>query len=109
LHGLPAETRELVRGYDESPGIIGVSDLTYWENIERAGMEFWMDIPYLPGAVAFLNALQELVPGQVRFLTSPGRHKAAHWAAAGKTRWAEMYWPDIPLVLTRHKWTCAGP
>lgn len=83
-----------------------------WEILDKKHDEFWNELELFPWAYEMIEKLQTL--GEVSFLSSGGniyrRPEGVGNAALGKTIWVSDKFKeyDVPLILTKHKYFCAG-
>jgi len=79
---------------------LGISSSDMWKPIEKAGVDFWLNIPPHPWFKDFYRELCRL--DEVLFLTSPS-HVAS--ASMGKVMWLERHIEKgfRDYILTKHK------
>ena len=81
---------------------LGVSNNEVWRRVNAEGIEFWEDLDPIPGALQFVQDLEEIAP--VTFATTPSRDPAS---APGKLNWLyHHYGPNLVddnFVLTSRK------
>lgn len=84
-----------------------------WEILDKKHNEFWNELELFPWAYQMIEKLCEF--GEVSFLSSGGniyrRPEGVGNAGLGKTMWVSDKFKNyqIPLILTKHKYFCAGP
>jgi 5'(3')-deoxyribonucleotidase len=89
-----------------------ICDIHFWEILDKKSELFWNELNLFPWAYEMIEKLQEL--GQVSFLSSGGniyrRPVGVGNASFGKTLWISEKFREynIPLILTKHKYFCAG-
>ncbi len=87
-------------------------DVHPWEVLDKKHDEFWNELELFPWAYKMIEKLQTL--GEVSFLSSGGniynRPVGVGNAGLGKTIWVADKFNDykVPLILTKHKYFCAG-
>ena len=65
--------------------------------------EWWLNLEMYPWANNLINRLNNNFP--LVFLTSPG---TCPMSGQGKLQWQAKNYPDIPIVIARHKWVVAS-
>ena len=92
---------------EPSPDIyLFVSKKQFWKEIDRAGHEFWTNLPLLPWAKELWAKLNEEYPESVYFCTSPSNHPDSSY---GKAKWIWKHFKTNKFVLTNHKYLLAKP
>jgi len=104
LNPTDASTRNAVR---DNPPIVDrmIGHERLIELLEKAGSDFWVNLPLLPWADLLIDSLNKALPDQICFLTSPGNWSSA---ASGKMIWQEKNYPDIPILIGTHKQLAAS-
>jgi hypothetical protein len=90
------------RGVYDASQVLGVSLEELWGRIADQGMEWWENLPLLPGAVELWDGLHAIPGAKVYLLSSPARDPGSY---AGKRAWAQKHIArDYPgLILTNDK------
>jgi 5'(3')-deoxyribonucleotidase len=65
-------------------------------------VEWWLNLKFFPWAEYLISEVKKNFP--VAFLTSPG-HCAN--AAAAKVLWQQKHYPEIPIIICKHKYLVA--
>lgn len=89
----------------------GIDESKMWSAVEKAGLSFWTGLDKFTWSDELVKGIYPL--GDLYFLSSPGdtnKHAiTSSQASAGKTLWVAKHYPDIPIILTKHKHLLARP
>ena len=80
----------------------GHEDLTKLQASQSSS--FWVDLKTHPWSDYLIQSLQKKF--SVAFLTSPGNFPIS---AQGKMEWQKIRYPDIPILITKHKYMASAP
>lgn len=87
---------------------IGHTEQEVWDLVDRAGEDFWAEMPELPWARDLWELANKKAP-EVYFLSSPAYHPTC---LAGKLKWIRKFTgnpKDRSYILTPHKHKCSMP
>jgi 5'(3')-deoxyribonucleotidase len=116
LCGIDPEVEEVRPYLKKGMFIDDLLGVWMWEDIRKAGIGWWANIPIMPWSNKLVESMKKL--GTVCFLTSPGktspgevenRESIASAACAGKIQWQNKHFPDIPIILAHAKHLVASP
>lgn len=98
------------KGYEELTGIVlnrdeHRSDSKFWEPIEKAGYDFWINLKWLPDGHDLWDFISPYNP---TILSAPSRQVESR---VGKVDWVNRELPGTPLILrsAKHKKDFAAP
>ncbi len=94
--------QKIKNDYNYLDELVGIPNLK--KTLNLAGSEFWKNLDFLPWGRNLVKAISAKYP--TCFLTSPGLFAEA---AKGKMQWQQKHFPDIPIIICRHKNWVAGP
>lgn len=98
------------KGYEELTGIVldkdeHRSDSKFWEPIEKAGYDYWINLKWLPDGHTLWDFISPYNP---TILSAPSRQVESR---VGKVDWVNRELPGTPLILrsAKHKKDFAAP
>lgn len=72
------------------------SDKEFWEMVDKGGLKFWVDMPWLEGSKKFWNYVKQFNP---TILSAPAR--SLPQSPKGKKIWVKRELHNTPLILKR--------
>ena len=85
--------------------MMNLSAEDFWKPYKN--VEFWVNVPFFKEATGLIDHLKPFIDeGNLCFVTD---HSDCPYAAAGKVKWFNKFYPGIPYSLTKHKNFYAAP
>lgn len=82
--------------FKKKPSQIKGGDKDFWETVDKGGLEFWSDMPWLGGSKKFWNYVKQFNP---TILSAPAR--SLPQSRQGKKIWVKRELGNTPLILKR--------